>query len=96
MAKKQKKPRKPMQVWKIYDSKSGALTRKTVSCPKCGPGVFLGKHASRLKSNKFLTRGVSPFLRLVPRSSAAVGRFISPLYDFCRKVGISLFGATAF
>ncbi|HIG98494.1 TPA: 30S ribosomal protein S27ae [Candidatus Woesearchaeota archaeon] len=52
MAKKQKKPRKPMQVWKIYDSKSGALTRKTVSCPKCGPGVFLGKHASRRSCGK--------------------------------------------
>ena len=47
MAKKQKKPRKQMQVWKIYDSKTGTLSRKTTSCPKCGPGVFLAKHKDR-------------------------------------------------
>ena len=47
MAKKHKKPRKQMQVWKIYDSKTGTLARKTTSCPKCGPGVFLAKHKDR-------------------------------------------------
>ena len=52
MAKKQKKPRKPMQVWKIYDSKNGTLARKTTSCPKCGPGVFLAKHKDRTSCGK--------------------------------------------
>ncbi len=47
MAKKQKKPRKPMQVWKVYEVKDGSLTRKTQACPKCGPGVFLAKHKDR-------------------------------------------------
>ena len=47
MAKKQKKPRKPMQVWKIYEAKGGTLARKTTTCPKCGPGVFMAKHKDR-------------------------------------------------
>lgn len=52
MAKKQKKPRKPMQVWKVYESKGGSLSRKTVFCPKCGPGVFLGRHKDRVSCGK--------------------------------------------
>ena len=47
MAKKLTKPRKPMQVWKVYDVKGSALVRKTTTCPKCGPGVFLAKHKDR-------------------------------------------------
>ncbi|MBI2144970.1 30S ribosomal protein S27ae [Candidatus Woesearchaeota archaeon] len=52
MAKKQKKARKPTQVWKVYESKGGSLSRKTSSCPKCGPGVFLAKHANRISCGK--------------------------------------------
>jgi ubiquitin-small subunit ribosomal protein S27Ae len=52
MGKKQKKARKPTQVWKVYDAKSGKLTRKTSCCPKCGPGVFLAKHKDRLNCGK--------------------------------------------
>ncbi len=51
MAKKQKKPRKPSQVWKVYDVKGSSL-RKTVFCPKCGPGVFLGMHKDRVSCGK--------------------------------------------
>lgn len=52
MAKKQKKARKPMQVWKVYDAKGASIVRKTVFCPKCGPGVFLGKHSTRVSCGK--------------------------------------------
>ena len=52
MAKKQKKARKPMQVWKVYDAKGTSIARKTVFCPKCGPGVFLGKHSTRVSCGK--------------------------------------------
>ncbi len=41
-----------MQVWKIYDSKTGTLARKTTSCPKCGPGVFLARHKDRISCGK--------------------------------------------
>jgi len=52
MVKKQKKARKPTQVWKVYDVKSGSLSRKTSACPKCGPGVFLAKHKDRVSCGK--------------------------------------------
>ncbi len=52
MGKKQKKARKPMQVWKVYEAKGGSLTRKTGSCPKCGPGVFMAKHKDRKNCGK--------------------------------------------
>ena len=32
----------------LYDISSGTLTRKNKTCPKCGPGMFLGKHKDRL------------------------------------------------
>ncbi len=41
-----------MQVWKVYDSKGPTLVRKTVFCPKCGPGVFLAKHSTRINCGK--------------------------------------------
>lgn len=52
MAKKQKKPRKPSQVWKVYEAKGGTLTRKASFCPKCGPGVFMAKHKDRVNCGK--------------------------------------------
>jgi small subunit ribosomal protein S27Ae len=30
----------------LFDTK-GATVRKNKSCPKCGPGVYLAKHATR-------------------------------------------------
>lgn len=51
MAKKQKKARKPTQVWKVYDAK-GASLRKNQACPKCGPGVFLARHKDRVNCGK--------------------------------------------
>ena len=51
MGKKQKKTRKPMQVWKLYEAK-GSLKRKNVTCPKCGPGVFMAAHSNRVSCGK--------------------------------------------
>jgi|TARA_Y100000310_G_scaffold186269_1_gene186347 small subunit ribosomal protein S27Ae len=52
MAKK-KKPnnKKPSQVWKKYKVDGDKLIREK-SCPKCGPGIFLGNHKERLFCGK--------------------------------------------
>ncbi|MBT4059549.1 MAG: 30S ribosomal protein S27ae [Euryarchaeota archaeon] len=31
----------------LYEVNDGKLVRKNQSCPQCGPGVFLAKHANR-------------------------------------------------
>ncbi len=36
----------------VYETKGGALSRKTRSCPKCGPGVFMAKHKDRFACGK--------------------------------------------
>jgi len=51
MAKTKKKPKKPTQVWTLYESK-GELKRKNKFCPKCGAGTFLGAHKDRLTCGK--------------------------------------------
>lgn len=51
MAKKPRKPKKPNQVWKLYDSKDKAV-RKNQSCPRCGPGYFMAKHKERVNCGK--------------------------------------------
>lgn len=43
--KKAPKPKRPSKRYSLYES-SGA--RKNKFCPKCGPGIFLGKHSDRL------------------------------------------------
>jgi len=48
MAKKEKKPKKPNQVWTLYDKDK----RKNQSCPKCGAGIFLAAHKDRLTCGK--------------------------------------------
>ena len=45
--KKQKKRKKTSKKYILYES-SKPLKRKGKFCPKCGPGVFLASHASRL------------------------------------------------
>jgi len=35
------------QKYKLYDISAGKISRKNRFCPKCGAGVFLGKHANR-------------------------------------------------
>ncbi|MAG16244.1 30S ribosomal protein S27ae [Candidatus Woesearchaeota archaeon] len=51
MAKQPKKPKKPNQVWKLYEAKD-KLTRKNVFCPKCGAGYFMAKHKERTSCGK--------------------------------------------
>jgi len=48
MAKTKKKPKKPNQVWKLYDGDK----RKNKTCPKCGAGVFLAAHKDRMTCGK--------------------------------------------
>ena len=45
--KKQKKPQKPMQQWKLYEAKGETIVRKNKFCPKCGTGFFLAQHKNR-------------------------------------------------
>jgi len=52
MPKKQKKPKKPNQVWKLYEKKGEAMERKSKHCPKCGPGHFMARHKDRLTCGK--------------------------------------------
>ncbi|MEO2154531.1 MAG: 30S ribosomal protein S27ae [Nanoarchaeota archaeon] len=35
------------KVWQYYEIKDGKLIRKKKTCPKCGPGVFMGEHKDR-------------------------------------------------
>ena len=47
MAKKKKKEKKAMQVWKLYQASGNKIERKNKFCSKCGAGVFLAKHKDR-------------------------------------------------
>lgn len=33
--------------WKLYQVSGNKLERKNKSCPKCGSGTFMAKHANR-------------------------------------------------
>ena len=44
MAKEQKKK---SGIWNLYQKAGNGLERKNKSCPKCGSGVFMAKHANR-------------------------------------------------
>ncbi len=46
--KKQKKPKKPNQVWKVYEKKGEEISRKNKTCPKCGAGYYMAKHKDRV------------------------------------------------
>jgi len=50
--KKQKKKKKPLQLWKLYKTEGGKLERKNKTCPKCGPSYFLANHQNRLTCGK--------------------------------------------
>ena len=34
--------------WKLYQIAGNKLERKNKSCPKCGDGTFMAKHANRM------------------------------------------------
>lgn len=52
MAKENKKGKKAMQVWKLYQVSGGKAERKNRFCSKCGSGVFLAKHKDRESCGK--------------------------------------------
>ena len=33
--------------WNLYEKAGDKVTRKNKSCPKCGQGTFMAKHANR-------------------------------------------------
>jgi len=35
-------------IFQLYEKSGETLVRKNPSCPKCGPGFFMGKHNNRL------------------------------------------------
>ncbi len=51
MADKKKGGEKPkkegMKLSALYEISGDSISRKNKNCPKCGPGVFLGKHKDR-------------------------------------------------
>jgi len=34
--------------WNLYEKSGDKITRKNKSCPKCGDGTFMAKHANRV------------------------------------------------
>lgn len=41
-----------MAVHKFYDVGGGKVKKIKTTCPRCGPGVFLGEHKTRLACGK--------------------------------------------
>lgn len=52
MAKESKGKKEGKKQSTPYTISSGKLERKNRTCPKCGPGVFLGKHEERVVCGK--------------------------------------------
>lgn len=52
MAKKKVKQKRPSKRYALYQISGDKVERKNKSCPKCGPGIFLGKHNNRLVCGK--------------------------------------------
>lgn len=48
MAKKKTKPKKSVKPHTLYEISGSTIKRKNKSCPKCGKGYYLAKHASRI------------------------------------------------
>jgi len=49
---KEKAPKKHSKKHKAYEVSGDKLVRKLASCPKCGEGVHLAKHADRSSCGK--------------------------------------------
>ena len=52
MGKKKKKNKKQSERWKKYTVSGEKIERNAKFCPRCGPGVFLSKHKTRLFCGK--------------------------------------------
>ncbi len=48
MAKKQTKPKRSIKPHTLYEISGSTIKRKNKTCPKCGEGTYLAKHADRL------------------------------------------------
>jgi len=51
-SKTRKKNRKPSQKWKKYSIEGDKSKKISRECPRCGPGIFLGKHKDRFFCGK--------------------------------------------
>jgi len=50
---KNAKPAKPKKfISAKYEAAGDEVKRKNISCPKCGPGVFLASHKDRMTCGK--------------------------------------------
>ncbi|MBD3387662.1 MAG: 30S ribosomal protein S27ae [Candidatus Altiarchaeales archaeon] len=49
---KEKVPKRKSAKWKVYDVSGEAVKRSLKSCPKCGDGVFLADHKTRMTCGK--------------------------------------------
>ena len=47
MAVKEKAKKKLKGRWNLYEKKGDKIERKNKSCPKCGQGTLMAKHANR-------------------------------------------------
>lgn len=45
--KKQKVKKESKKLGVLYEISSGKISRKNRNCPKCGSGMFLGRHKDR-------------------------------------------------
>ncbi|MBI2565085.1 30S ribosomal protein S27ae [Candidatus Woesearchaeota archaeon] len=48
MPKKQRKPKKPLTLYKRYKKLGDGIERTNKFCPKCGKGFFLAQHNNRV------------------------------------------------
>ena len=46
--KKEKVKKEGKKLSALYDISGDSILRKNKSCPKCGPGMFMGKHKDRV------------------------------------------------
>jgi len=52
MAKKEKKPKKSVKPYTLYEISGSEIKRKNKTCPKCGKTVFMAKHGNRWTCGK--------------------------------------------
>ena len=46
--KQQKEKKVSKKISALYDLSGDSISRKNRTCPKCGPGMFMGKHKDRV------------------------------------------------
>ena len=49
---KEKKAKKPRNLHALFEIAGDKVSRKNRTCPKCGPGMFMGKHKDRTVCGK--------------------------------------------